>query len=46
MATKKFLTSDYDLAIISVSYGILPALGASRILPTPERTKYREEMKW
>jgi hypothetical protein len=38
IASKKFLTFDYDLAIIDMSPGILPALGASRI-PLPREDK-------
>jgi hypothetical protein len=34
--SKKFLTSDNGLANIHVSPGILPVLGASRILPPRE----------
>ena len=36
VGTKKCLTSDYCFANIDVSLGILPALGASRILPPRE----------
>jgi len=36
LGTEKCLTSDYCFANIDVSLGILPALGASRILPPRE----------